>query len=103
MLSRFVMVCQHTSCLRKGSAKLLLNFQLADLPPGVIVLGSGCQGQCHLSPIVRVLPEEVCYCRLEVSDVAQIVQEHLQGGKVVAKKLHPDWLSPDGVNPENED
>ena len=29
---RYVMVCQHSSCLRQGAARVLLAFHVADLP-----------------------------------------------------------------------
>jgi len=43
---RFVMVCQHSSCLVEGASELLLAWQTAALPEDVIVMTSGCQGQC---------------------------------------------------------
>jgi len=56
---RFVMVCQHSSCLVQGASELLLAWQTAALPEDVIVMTSGCQGQCrHLKngqPVERLL------------------------------------------------
>ncbi len=86
---RFVMVCQHTSCIMQGSAKVLQAFQSADLPPDVIVMTSSCQGQCTTSPTVRILPEETWYCRVKEEDVKTIVQQHLQGQEPVTDKLNP--------------
>ena len=86
---RYVMVCQHSSCLRQGAARVLLAFQVADLPEDVVVLDSGCQGQCSTSPTVRILPDEAWYCRLKVDDVTLIVEQHLRNGIWVREKLHP--------------
>lgn len=86
---RCVMVCQHSSCLANGSAKVLLTFQLADLPLDTIVVPTGCQGQCSCGPTVRIIPEETWYCRVQPSDVTLIVEEHLKGGNQVQPKLHP--------------
>ncbi len=74
---RFVMVCQHSSCLVQGASELLLAWQTAALPEDVIVMTSGCQGQCSTSPTVRIIPEETWYCRVKPEDVNQIVEEHL--------------------------
>ena len=87
--TRYVLVCQHSSCQAAGASKILFEFQLAKLPPDVVILSTGCQGQCHLSPTVRILPEEVWYCRVQPNDVPLIVEQHLRGGNPVHSKLHP--------------
>jgi (2Fe-2S) ferredoxin len=85
---RCVLVCQYRSCLAEGSAAVLAAFEEADLH-GFAVMGTGCQGQCSSGPTVRIVPEETWYCRVKPSDVPVIVEQHLQGGKRVAAKLHP--------------
>jgi (2Fe-2S) ferredoxin len=84
-----VLVCQNTSCLNNGSAKILALFKASNLPENVIVTGSECQGQCSVGTTVRIIPEETWYCRVKDSDVSTIVTQHLQGGKIVTEKLHP--------------
>ncbi|MGK7876520.1 MAG: ferredoxin [Xenococcaceae cyanobacterium] len=86
---RCVMVCQHYSCLKNGSAEVLTAFKAADLPEDTMVVGTGCQGQCSSGPTVRVVPEETWYCRVQLSDVPLIVEQHLREGKRVEAKLHP--------------
>ena len=83
-----VLICQHRSCLGNGSAEVLAAFVAAEVP-GVTVTGACCQGQCSSGPTVRIIPEETWYCRVRVSDVPAIVEQHLQGGKPVEAKLHP--------------
>ena len=55
----------------------------------VSIVSSGCQGQCNLGATVRILPDEVWYCRVKPSDVEAIVQSHLQNGQIVDRLLHP--------------
>ena len=86
---RCVIVCQHTSCLKNGSEKVLAAFEESDLPKDIIVEGSECQGQCSSGPTVRIVPEETWYCRIQPSDVPLIVEQHLKGGKRIEAKLHP--------------
>ncbi|WP_013320963.1 (2Fe-2S) ferredoxin domain-containing protein [Gloeothece verrucosa] len=86
---RCVMVCQHQSCQVQGAAKVLLAFHMADLPDDTLVMPTGCQGQCSTSPTVRIIPEEIWYCRVQSTDVPLIVEQHLKGGKPVKEKLHP--------------
>lgn len=86
---RCVIVCQYRSCLLNGSAEVLETFQSAELPEGVRVEGSGCQGQCSSGPTVRITPEETWYCRVHPADVPVIVEQHLKGGEPVEEKLNP--------------
>ncbi|MCT7950070.1 (2Fe-2S) ferredoxin domain-containing protein [Ancylothrix sp. C2] len=85
---RCVMVCQHTSCQRNGSAEVLKQFQNQNIP-GVTITASGCMGQCSTGPTVRVTPDEIWYYRVLPPDIPQIVQQHLIEGEPVQNKLHP--------------
>ncbi|MEA5510104.1 (2Fe-2S) ferredoxin domain-containing protein [Crocosphaera sp. UHCC 0190] len=86
---RCILVCQHSSCRAFGSSQVLFVFQLAKLPPDVVVMSTGCQGQCSSGPTVRITPEEIWYCRVQPQDVAIILEQHLYGGNPVTAKLHP--------------
>ncbi|HEY9872319.1 MAG TPA: hypothetical protein V6D12_02735 [Candidatus Obscuribacterales bacterium] len=83
-----VMVCQYRSCLANNSAAVLAAFEAAEVP-GFIVMGTECQGQCSVGPTVRIVPEEIWYCRVKPSDVQAIAQQHLQGGVPIEAKLNP--------------
>jgi (2Fe-2S) ferredoxin len=85
---REVLVCQYTNCLGNGSAEVLAEFLQHPLP-NVTVTGVGCQGQCNIGPTVRVLPDEIWYCRVKPADVQEIIQQHLKDGKPVDRLLHP--------------
>ena len=82
-----VLVCQHKSCLERGSAQVLAAFEEAQLTE-FTVKGTGCQGQCTSGPTVRILPEETWYWRVQPSDVPIIVEQHLKAGKPVEEKLN---------------
>jgi len=68
---------------------VLAAFTAADLPEDVRAIGADCQGQCNMGPTVRIVPEETWYCQVEPEDVAEIVEQHLQNGQPVERKLHP--------------
>jgi (2Fe-2S) ferredoxin len=86
--ARCILVCQHQSCLRNGSAAVLAAFE-AHPVSGVKVEASGCLGQCNTGPTVRVTPDEIWYCRVKPSDVPLIVEQHLLGGKPVKALFNP--------------
>jgi (2Fe-2S) ferredoxin len=85
---RQVLICQYVNCQANGSKAVLDAFK-ANPVSGVEIIASDCQGQCNMGATVRVLPDEIWYCRVKPEDVKQIVEEHLHQGKVVAKLLHP--------------
>lgn len=85
---RCVFVCQNRSCLNNGSADVLAAFQAAEVS-GVTVESSPCMGQCSAGPTVRIVPDEIWYCRVKPSDVVTIVEQHLLGGTPVEAKLNP--------------
>jgi (2Fe-2S) ferredoxin len=58
---------------------------LAGLKQTVRVNHSGCVDQCGYGPIVVVYPEGVWYAGVRREDVAEIVSEHLIGGRPVER------------------
>jgi (2Fe-2S) ferredoxin len=85
---RCVLVCQHRSCVRNGATEVLESFQKT-VPPGVLASGSDCLGQCASGPTVQIMPDGTWYCRIKPSDVAAIVEQHLQHDRPIAELLHP--------------
>lgn len=83
-----VYVCQYINCLRNGSEAVLQAFQACPVA-NVEVIASECQGQCNMGAIVRVLPDNIWYCRVKPKDAITIVQQHLKDGEPVAHLLHP--------------
>ena len=51
---------------------------------------SGCLDQCEKGPTVVVYPEGVWYGRVTLDDVDAIVDEHIVGGRPVARLLMPE-------------
>lgn len=62
----------------------------AGLKGKVRVNSAGCLDQCEHGPAVVVYPEEVWYGSVQASDAAEIVQEHLLGGRPVERLRLPD-------------
>jgi (2Fe-2S) ferredoxin len=58
-------------------------------PGGVRVNKAGCLDRCAGGPVAVVYPEAVWYTYVDDSDIDEIVQSHLVGGKVVERLLLP--------------
>jgi len=82
-----ILVCQHRTCSKDGSSKILQKFRAESLPEFVVV-GCGCLGLCGSGPIVLVPDEQIYYWHIKPQDVGVIVKQHLQGGKPVKSLLH---------------
>ena len=46
---------------------------------------AGCLDRCDEGPVLVVYPEEVWYTYVDRSDVDEIIEEHLQNGRVVER------------------
>jgi (2Fe-2S) ferredoxin len=56
-----------------------------DLNNQVRVNSAGCLGRCEEGPVMVIYPEEVWYTYVDQSDIDEIVEEHLQHGRVVER------------------
>jgi (2Fe-2S) ferredoxin len=52
-------------------------------PGKVRVNQAGCLDRCEEGPCIVVYPEAVWYTYVDRADIDEIVEEHLQGGRVV--------------------
>jgi (2Fe-2S) ferredoxin len=90
-----IWVCQDRSCFAQGSAAILAEFvaqteDQAQLQP----IACECQGQCNMSVTVRVIHDDIWYCRVQLADVGPIVEQHLLQNQPVQALLHPRWHPP---------
>ncbi len=76
-------------CDPAGEAKLQKAFKEAlkvrELKGRVRANKAGCLDQCEHGPNVVVYPEQVWYGGVRVEDVAEIVEQHIVGGKPVER------------------
>jgi len=86
-----VLVCGGTGCTASGSSKLsdelIACLKENNLENEVKVVKTGCFGLCAEGPIMVVYPEGAMYCRVQESDIKEIVLEHLLKGRIVKRLL----------------
>lgn len=82
---------QKGMCFSKGANDIVMKFQEAvddhDLSDDVLVTNCGCFGLCSKAPVAVVYPEGVFYGGITEDDVEEIVESHLEEGKVVERLL----------------
>ena len=97
---RHVLVCEGKSCRQAGAEEVKDRFEKilekkglrfgkeskGRNPEGPVVLTDcGSVGFCSVGPAVMVYPEGVWYARVQPDDVSEIVEEHLESGRVVER------------------
>jgi NADH:ubiquinone oxidoreductase subunit F (NADH-binding)/(2Fe-2S) ferredoxin/NAD-dependent dihydropyrimidine dehydrogenase PreA subunit len=55
--------------------------------------GTGCHGFCEQGPIVVIFPGEICYCRVQPEDAADILTLTVLENKVIDRLLYEDPVS----------
>lgn len=58
-------------------------------PGKVRVNKAGCLDRCSAGPVAVVYPEAVWYTYVDQTDIDEIVESHLQNGKIVERLLVP--------------
>ena len=92
MIRAHVLCCGGTGCTSSGSQKIQEAFvreiEKQGLAEEVKVVQTGCFGLCALGPVVILYPDGTFYSRVEESDVAEIVSEHLLKGRPVQRLVY---------------
>jgi len=89
-----LLVCGGTGCIASQSDEMIvaLRTKLAKLnmTDEVTVIKTGCFGFCGQGPIIKVQPDNVFYVKLKLSDIDEIINEHIVKGRVVERLLFED-------------
>ncbi len=87
-----IMVCGGTGCVSAQSLDIVDKFKSELMTAGygeeVAVIKTGCFGFCGQGPIVKIHPDNVFYVQVGLSDVWEIVNEHIIKGRVVERLLY---------------
>jgi uncharacterized protein (DUF952 family)/(2Fe-2S) ferredoxin len=66
-----VLICQHRTCRKQGSAEVLTAFRSLMIP-NITYEGCGCLGNCGNGPMVLILPARIWYYLVQPQDVPTI-------------------------------
>ena len=92
MIRAHVLCCGGTGCTSSGSQKIqdafVREIEKQGLAEEVKVVQTGCFGLCALGPVVILYPDGTFDSRVEESDVAEIVSEHLLKGRPVQRLVY---------------
>lgn len=89
-----IMVCGGTGCVSAESLEIVEKFKSELMTAGyseeVSVIKTGCFGFCGQGPIVKIHPDNVFYVKVGLSDVWEIVNEHIIKGRIVNRLLYEE-------------
>ncbi|MEG1711288.1 MAG: NADH-quinone oxidoreductase subunit NuoF [Clostridia bacterium] len=101
MIRSYILVCGGTGCTSNKSLEVIaaLKDEIAanGLQNEVQVITTGCFGLCAKGPIMVIYPEGAFYHGIKVSDVKEIVSEHIIKGRIVKRLLNVDEDTKDVV------
>ena len=101
-----VLVCGGTGCTSSHSLliaeKLKEELKEKGLDKEVNVITTGCFGLCALGPIMVVYPEGSFYSMVKLEDVPEIVEEHLNKGRIVTRLLYQETVQEDTIKSLNK-
>jgi len=87
-----ITVCSGTGCQAYGCQAITAAFrqeiEARNLTGHVDVLTTGCHGFCERGPVVVVKPEGIFYQRMQIKDVAEVIEETVVNGRVVERLLY---------------
>ena len=101
-----VLVCGGTGCTSSHSLliaeKLKEELKAKGLEKEVNVITTGCFGLCALGPIMVVYPEGSFYSMVKLEDVPEIVEEHLNKGRIVTRLLYQETVEENTIKSLNK-
>ncbi len=96
-----IVICAGTACVAGGALDVYARFTDYMKEKGIRVSvtlekesgdtgisQSGCQGFCQMGPLVTIYPRGILYTKVKPSDVEEIVDETLLGGKLIERLLY---------------
>ena len=90
----YLLICGGTGCHATGSLRVkdALEQELAKnaLQERVEIVETGCNGFCAVGPLMVVQPGDIFYQKIKLTDIPNIVEKHLVGGKPVQELLYKD-------------
>ncbi len=106
MVRAHVLCCGGTGCTSSGCEAIIKEMEnqleANGLEKEIKVIKTGCFGLCALGPVMIVYPEGCFYSRVTVSDVKEIVEEHLLKGRIVKRLLYKETVEEDKIKSLNE-
>lgn len=99
-----VLVCTGTGCIANGSLKVIDKFKELGVNVSALtnydkmtIVPTGCHGFCEQGVLVIIPDKHTAYVKVKESDVEEIYNSHIIGGKPVERLLYVDPLTKEHI------
>jgi len=101
-----VTICSGTGCRAYRSEEVadafVYEIEKQRLQDKVEVRRTGCHGFCEHGPLVVISPQEICYLRVKLNDVPEIVSQTIVKNEIVERLLYKDIATGKSILHESE-
>ncbi len=101
-----IAICAGTGCLALGSQKIITAFReeidKRGLGGSVNIRETGCPGFCEKGPIVVIYPEEICYLRVVLGDIPEIIDKTVLNKEIIERLVYSDPVTGEQITKESE-
>ncbi|HWQ77689.1 MAG TPA: NADH-quinone oxidoreductase subunit NuoF [Anaerovoracaceae bacterium] len=103
-----ILVCCGPCCLANNSMEIVGGLEKKiterNLPIDVtpVVKATGCSGLCEKGPIVKFIPDQLCYYKVKPSDVDEIFEKTILENQAVERLMHLDPATGERVRTQAE-
>ncbi|MGB9840342.1 NADH-quinone oxidoreductase subunit NuoF, partial [Thermovenabulum sp.] len=93
---KMVLICCGTGCLANNSFEIYRELKKRveatgeDISVKPVLKTTGCNGLCEKGPVITILPEDIFYSKVKVSDVDEIFEKTLLKGEIIERLLYLD-------------
>ncbi len=88
----YILVCGGTGCESTRADEiythLIRECELQNVESDVQVVKTGCFGFCEQGPVVKILPDESFYVKVQPEDAKELIEEHIVKGRPVERLLY---------------
>jgi NADH:ubiquinone oxidoreductase subunit F (NADH-binding)/(2Fe-2S) ferredoxin/ferredoxin len=102
-----LLVCGGTGCTASKSDEIVTNLkaelQSQGIEDEVKVIVTGCFGYCEQGPIVKVVPDNTIYFKVNPDDAKEIIEQHVIKGHKVERLLNSDSKNHENVSDSKQD
>ncbi len=88
--SREILVCCGTGCVSAKADKILDRFKEEAKGKNIKLKPTGCHGFCQQGPLVIIEPDGILYCMVEIEDVNEIINSHIENNIPVERLFYHD-------------
>ncbi len=96
-----ILVCGGTGCKSSLSDSIVENLRAElehhNLEDEVQVIMTGCFGFCEQGPIVKMMPDNTFYVKVQPNDARELIKEHIVKGRKVTRLLYENPVNKESV------